>query len=569
MLQKLFRSKFGVIYVVVVLVAVNLLASLIHYRIDLTRENRFTLSAPTQKLLRNLNDKIQITVFLDGELPAGFRKLRNSTEELLREFKENGGSSIQYQFQKIGDGLEEEAKTAFLDSMARLGIKPYTVKVQAKADEGNEERQVVPGALITYKGRPLAINLLSGQMTGSLDEATINSTEALLEYKFAHAIQKVSEEQVPSVGYLLGNGETFSPNIKSLVETVLMPNYQFRFLPIDSFPLIPLNFDALLIMKPTIPFREDQKLKIDQYIMHGGKVIWLVDRLYAEMDSLLRKQSDFVAFDRNLNLEDQLFKYGVRINPDLVQDLQCDKFPLVVGSVGDQPQIDLVDWPYFPLLDPQPASPITSNLGKVLSVFPNSVDTIKTPGIKKTILLTGSANGRSLITPAIVSFNSVKTQEDLKTFNRPHIPVAVLLEGAFPSLYSNRLTQSYQDSLKTLYNQPFRSNSVSTKMVVISDADIVSNVVTQQDGPLEMGVNQFTKANYANKDFILNTIEYLVNPTGIMETRAKDYTLRLLDTKKLENGRNNWTLINIGLPVLLVVLFGLVFQTLRRRKYNR
>lgn len=569
MMQKLFSSKPGILYLLIALLAVNFLASLFHYRIDLTGENRFTLSAPTKKLLRNLDDKVQITVFLEGELPAGFRKLRNSTEELLREFKESGSTNIQFQFKKIGDGLEETAKTEFLDSMARMGIKPYTIKVQAKEDESNEERQVVPGALVSYKGRPIAINLLSGQQTGSLDEATINSTEALLEYKFAYAIQKVSTEQVPSVGYLLGNGETFSPNIKSLVESVLMPNYQFRFLPIDSFPLIPLNFDALLIMKPTIPFREDQKLKIDQYIMHGGKVIWLVDRLYAEMDSLLRKQSDFVAFDRNLNLEDQLFKYGVRINPDLVQDLQCDKFPLVVGSVGDQPQIDLVDWPYFPLLDPQPNNPISSNLGKVLSIFPNSVDTIKTPGIKKTVLLTGSANGRSLITPAIVSFNSVKTAEDVKTFNRSGIPIAVLLEGSFSSLYSNRLSKSYLDSLEKNYNQPFRSSSISNKMVVISDADIVSNVVTQQEGPLEMGVNQFTQASYANKDFILNTIEYLVNPTGIMGTRAKDYTLRLLDPKKLESSRSNWTIINIAVPIVLVIIFGLLFQTLRRKKYNR
>jgi gliding-associated putative ABC transporter substrate-binding component GldG len=205
----------------------------------------------------------------------------------------------------------------------------------------------------------------------------------------------------------------------------------------------------------------------------------------------------------------------------------------------------------------------------VLSIFPNSVDTIKTPGIKKTILLTGSANGRSLITPAIVSFNSVKTEEDVKTFNKPNIPIAVLLEGSFTSLYSNRLGQSYLDSLSTVYNQPFRSNSMSTKMVVISDADIVSNVVTQQEGPLEMGVNQFTQATYANKDFILNTIEYLVNPTGIMETRAKDYTLRLLDPKKLETSRTNWTIINIAVPIVLVIIFGFVFQTLRRKKYNR
>lgn len=567
-MNKILHSKYGIGILVVLLAGISYLAALFHFRLDLTAEKRYTLSEPTKQLLRKLDTKVTVRVFLDGDLPAGFKKLRNSTRELLDEFKEYGGQNLQIVFQKIGDGLDGEEKERFLDSMARLGIKPYTVEVQSKKDESSEERMVVPGALIEGGTYPVAINLLSGQGSASLDESVINSTEALLEYKFIQAIQKVTQPEVPLIGYLLGNGETFSPNVKSFVEDVLMRNYNVRFLPIDTVSVIPPQFNALVIMKPSIPFTNPQKLKIDQYIMNGGKVLWLVDRLYAEMDSLMRKQSDFVAFDRNLNLDDILFKYGVRINADLVQDLQSDKFPLVVGSVGDQPQMELVDWPYFPLLNPSSSSPITKNLNKVLSLFPNSIDTIKTTGIRKTFLLTSSENARSLITPAIVSLNSVKTEDDLKTFSKSSIPIAVLLEGKFPSLYSNRLSGATLDSLASYYKTPFRNQSEETKMIVVSDADIATNVVTQNEGPLEVGLNQFTKAQYANKDFLLNSLEYLVNPSGILETRSKDFTLRLLDPKKLEANRSLWQALNLLLPVSLILLFGFLFQYLRKRAYR-
>jgi gliding-associated putative ABC transporter substrate-binding component GldG len=324
-------------------------------------------------------------------------------------------------------------------------------------------------------------------------------------------------------------------------------------------------------MKPTQPFTDRQKLKLDQYVMNGGKIVWMIDRLYAEMDSLMRKQGDFIAYDRNLNIEDLLFKYGVRINPDLVQDLVCDKIPLVVGSIGDKPQMELVDWPYFPLLSSASDHSITKGLNQVLSIFPNSIDTIKVPNITKTILLQTSANSRKLVTPAMVSLNSVKTEDDLKTFDKAHIPIAVLLEGKFSSLYSNRLPKSTIDSFTDVYQQPFLSSAlVPGKMIVVADADIATNVYAPQgEADLEMGYNKFTQAQYANKDFILNCIEYLTNSSGILATRSKEYTLRLLDAKKIDSDKTFWQLINIGLPIILVLLFGFLFQALRRRKYQK
>jgi ABC-2 type transport system permease protein len=561
------KTKYWWCILLVAVIAVNYLASFVHYRVDLTTEKRYTLSAPTKRLLRNLNDQVNIDVYLAGDLPADFRNLRNNAEELLQEFKETGNNNLIFRFHRPGEGLSDTAKQNLLIHLDSLGLRPTNVRVQTKEGESQEERLVYPAALVTYNDRVMAVDLLQGQdMTGGIQ--TLNTASALLEYKFANAIQKLTQERPAVIGYLAGNGEPLSYNVYDLIEKTLKPNYGFGFVPIDSVPVIPLDFDAVLIVKPTKAFTDHQKLKLDQYVMHGGKLIWLIDILYAEMDSLMRTQSDFIAFDRGLNIEDQLFKYGVRINQDLVQDLQCDKLPLAVGNYGDKPQVQLVPWPYFPLLSSYSDHQIAKNLNTVLSIFPNSLDTVEAEGIKKTILLASSANSRSLKTPAIVSLNSVRTEDDIKTFNQKNIPIAVLLEGKFTSLFANRIAAAVADSLKNIYKQPFLPTAdMENKMIVVSDADIVANVVTQNEGPLQMGTNQFTKTQYANKDFIINCIEYLTNPSGILSTRSKNFVLRLLDPAKIENEKTKWQLINVGVPVVLILAFAFVYQALRNKKY--
>jgi ABC-2 type transport system permease protein len=570
-MKKLLASKYWWLSLLIVLVGVNYLATLVHFRLDLTQEKRYTLSAPTRKLLRELKEPVTVTVLLEGDnMPAGFRRLSNSTRELLQEFKETGKDNIIYKFQKPSMDQGDTTGAFSMDSLMRMGLKPTNVRVKVKEGEGEEQRYLFPGALVTTGNRIIPVDFLQSSKVSDGDPfSTLNNAEALLEYKLAHAIQKISADKVPAVGYLLDNGEPRTYNVYDLIQGTLMDNYGFGFVPIDSVPVIPAYFNAIVIMKPTVKFTDEQKLKIDQYIMHGGKVIWLLDKLDASLDSLMRKQSDFVAFDFGLNLDDQLFRYGVRINPDLVQDLQCDRLPLVVGNMGDKPQMELQDWPYFPLLSSYTGHPISKNMDLVLSMFPNSIDTVKAIGVRKTVLLATSSNARTLSTPAIVSLNSVKTEEDLKTFNKANISVAMLLEGRFSSLFTNRLSQAKMDTLAGIYKQPFRAASEDeNKMIVISDADIASNVFSQKQGPLPMGFNQFTNYQYANRDFILNCVEYLVNPSGILETRSKDYTLRLLDPEKVENEKSQWQLINIGVPVLLVVLFGFIYQTVRKRKYQ-
>lgn len=563
-MKRLLNTTYGWVLFLVLIVVINFLASIGHSRIDLTAEKRYTLSRPTIQLLNNLNDRVTITVFLSGEMPAGFKKLANSTQELLQEFKERSKANIQYRFTKPGEGMDENNKNAFLDSLHRLGLNPTNVKAQTKEGEGQEERLVYPGALVQYKDRVTAIDLLQGQSaTDGIN--SLNNAEALLEYKFASAIHKLTIDTVPLIGYLSGNGEPLSYDVYSLIENALRPNYAFRILPIDSVPSVPSIFSAIMIVKPTIAFTDQQKIKIDQYVMHGGKVMWMIDKLYAEMDSLRRTQNEFIAFDRGLNLDDILFKYGVRINPDLVQSLNSDKFGMVVGNMGGKPQMRLLPWPYFPLLQNNNGHPIAKNLDYITSQFPHSIDTVQAEGITKTILLTTSPESRILSTPAKVMLQSIKTEEDFNKFNQGNIPVAVLLEGKFSSLYTNRLSQAVKDSIGFI-----PANTSGNKMIVVSDGDIALNAVSQSEGrPLPMGMNMFTQYQYANKEFVLNCLEYLTDNSGILETRSKDYTLRLLDKKKIEEQKTWWQFINILAPLLLVILFGISYQLIRKNRYRK
>ncbi len=567
-MKKLLQSKYSWFNVLLVLAAVNYIAGLIHFRIDLTQEKRFTLSKPTKNLLKSLPAPVNITVLLDGDIPAGFKKLAGSASDLLSEFKEIAGSKVNFSFEKAAAGVTDSLKMYVYDSLQQLGINPTNVKAQAKEGEGMEERFVFPGAVVRYKDRTIGVDFLQGQ--SNMDGInSLNNAEALLEYKLAGSIRKITRDSVPVIGYLTGNGEPVSYHVYDLIDKTIRPNYGFSPIPIDSVNTIPAIFDALFIVKPVQRFTDAQKLKIDQYIMNGGKVIWMLDNLYAGLDSLQRSEGRFVAFDLGLNLEDQLFKYGVRINQDLVQDLQCDQIPSVIGSYGNKPQMQVLPWPYFPLLRNTGNHPISKNLDYVLSQFPQSIDTVKADGIKKTVLLSTSAEARTLNAPAIVEWASIKNEDDLKTFNKGNIPVAVLLEGKFSSLFANRISSATADTLARIYRQPFKpAGNADNKMIVVSDGDIALNPFSQKDGPMAMGMNQYTRYQYANKEFLLNAIEYLVDSTGILESRGKDYVLRLLDKKKVEEDKTFWQLVNTVLPVLLIIIIIGIYQYMRKRKYQ-
>lgn len=304
--------------------------------------------------------------------------------------------------------------------------------------------------------------------------------------------------------------------------------------------------------------------------MHGGKVIWCIDKLYAELDSLKRNQAEYTAFDRGLDLDDLLFKYGVRINGDLLQDLNCSKIPIVIGRNGDgSPKMQRVPWPYYPFLSAHSNNPISKNLERVLPLFPSSIDTVKAIGIEKTILLSSDTNSRRLASPAIVSVNSVKSEEDMRSFQSSYVPVAVLLEGKFNSFFNNRISGVLADSILRSTGKPFLSKATSSgKQIVIADADIFTNDLSQTTGPVPMGMLLQENYRFANREFLLNSVDYLVSTNNLFESRNKDFVLRLLDKKKLSEQRVQWQIINIGLPILLVVILGSIFQWARRRQFG-
>ncbi len=580
--NKILQHKYWWLFIVFLFVAIIYVSSFIQYRADLTTDKRFTLSSSTKKLIRNLDSDVTIKVFLTGDLPADYKKLSIATSDLLYEFRDISDNKINFQFEEPGKDLDDSSKNILFDSLAHLGVV-FERNDDLNASQNKTSSQIIiPSALVFYKNqKPFAIDLRSSReifknynvITDNPEEkidkeATRNAAEALLEFKFANAIDKLTRKYVPTIAYAVGNGEPIDLTINDLGEN-LRNDYRLGVFDLTKSYPDASQIDALLIVKPTKPFSEEDKLKIDQFVMHGGKVFWAIDKLYAELDSLMRSQSDFVAFDRNLNLDDILFKYGVRINSDLVQDLNCSKIPVVIGYNPDNsPRMQRVPWPYYPFLSSTNNNPVSKNLDRVLTIFPSSIDTIKSFDIKKTILLATDTNSRKLSSPAIVSLNSVKDDADFQTFNESYIPVAVLLEGKFQSLYANRLTQNVLDSIAKSTGKPFLAVADKAgKQIIVSDADVVTNQVSHTSGPLPMGELEFENYRFANREFFLNSIDYLVSTSGIFESRNKDFVLRLLDKKKVEDQRTQWQLINIAAPIALVILFGIFFQWRRKNKY--
>lgn len=551
--------------IILLLIAVNIAASYIHARWDLTAEKRYTLASSTRTMLRNLDAPIQIEVYLKGSYPAGFRQLADATRELLEEFQQYGGSNIRFSFVNPGTDLPDSLRMSFQDTLMSKGILPFNLQVQEDNSDAFAERLIFPGAVMTYKGRETGINLLKSQ--GGLDPMqALNSSEALLEYKFASAIYQLQEPERPLVGYMLGHGEPEGANIYDALKT-LHEIYQVDTINLKHDPSIPLEFDAVLFVRPLEAFSDEDKLKIDQYIMNGGKVIWFIETLNASVDSL--RGRNFVAFHRDLQLEDLLFKYGARINQDLVMDLQSDMIPLVVGNIGDKPQIQPIPFPYFPLLTPGNNHPIVRNMDLIMSRFANSIDTVTGGGIQKTILLATSAHSRTVKAPVEISLESVQQQPNPRDYRQRNIPTAVLLEGRFSSLYNHRISTEERAALKSATGKDYKAISDTiNRMIVISDADIIANAISQKSGPMQMGVNEFNPQYvFANKEFFLNCLEYLTSKTPIMDTRNKELPLRLLDAEKVKEGRTRWQLIAFAVPIGAILLFAMVFQFIRQRRY--
>lgn len=568
-LKKIFDSRFGWLWLVILLVLANVLASSFHGRLDMTSEKRYTLSAPTQRLLRNLDQEVRIEVLLKGEYPAGFRKLVNSVQEFLDDCRDISGGKLRVSYADPLKGLDDSTAAYTIDSIGYFyRIPAFTLQAPAKVGDEMKQKLVLPGAIIHYGDTSMGVNLLKGvRAYGTETEqmaALYNDVEATLEYRFASVLEKLMQRERPLIGYALGNGEAWGYNVNDAV-TTLIDDYQFDTINLKVDPFIPPQMKVLMLLKPTVPFTEIEKLKLDQYLMNGGKIFWMIDNMYAEFDSLY-KSGGFTAFDRGLNLEDLLFRYGARINQNLLQDMQSDKLPQMSGDQQSGMQQRLVDWPFFPVLNGTD-HPISKNLDGVRAMFPNTIDTINTPGIRKTFLLRSSANARVLTAPAIIDFEFMNIAPSMDEFRIRDTSVAVLLEGRFTSAFRNRVSAAQRAWLDSV-GMPYRDEAKEpTQMIVVADGDIAMNQFSQTNGPLAMGQNLFTGYTFANKDFYVNSLEYLLHPDGVLSTRAKSYTLRLLNPRLVKENRRSWQLINIAVPVLLVILSGILFQYMRKRKY--
>lgn len=557
------QNAFQSFLILGILFFINILAQPFYANFDLTEEKRFTLTQPTVRLLNDLDERVYVRVLLDGEFNAGFKRLQKATAEMLGDFTSKNGL-IEYSFENPSDGTVDQINET-RKALAEEGITPTNLRI--KTAEGTKELLIYPWAIFHYKDRKMAVNLLENEMLGVPSEVILNNSVGLLEYKFANAIQKLQRFFNPIILFTEGHGEYEPVELNSL-RSELSAFYETGFLPLDSVISIKQECSVLVIARPRTEFTEKEKFKIDQYIMNGGKVLWLVDRLGVALDSM-RVTNDFIPRDYPLNLEDMLFKYGARIQPNLVLDLECTRIPLISGKLGSGNQYDQFPWYYHPLAAPSSDHPIVKSLDRVNFFFPSSIDTVrtKTP-VKKTILMQSSKLSRVQLTPVRLNFEILRYDPDPSKFNKGPQNLAVLLEGEFPSLFEGRVTEEANAILNQI-GTPYKNRSVPTKMIVIADADLAKNYSNPRDGTVQdLGFNPYERRVFpANADFLINAIEYLIDDQGVIEARGKDVKLRLLDKVKAKAEKTKWQLINILIPVVFLILFGLIYNAIRRKRF--
>ncbi|MBK8723683.1 MAG: gliding motility-associated ABC transporter substrate-binding protein GldG [Saprospiraceae bacterium] len=545
------------------MIFINILGNYFFGRIDLSQEKKFTLTSATKKLLANQKDIVYVKVLLEGEFPAGFKRLQKSTKEMLDDFR-NNCPYIEYMFEDPNSGTTNDIN-ARRKEMAKDGIVPVNLRV--KDNNETTEKMIYPYAVFNFADRKVVVNLLENEIPGVSPDVVLNNSIGLLEYKFANAIEKLKSTKRANILFTEGQGELLPIQTQDLEKT-LSQFYETGRLNLDSIVQIKKEVDILVIAKPTQPFDDKKKFKIDQYIMNGGKVIWLIDRMNAELDSMQNKLGDLVPYDYPLNIEDMLFKYGVRIQPNLVLDMECAKIPLRVGTMGNASQFDLFPWYYYPLVSPYSSHPVVKNLDRIFLQFPSSIDTIRTKSdVKKTVLLASSKYSRAQFTPATINFEILRYDADKTKFNKPYQPLAVLLEGNFASSFENRVSSEMQNSLASI-GLPYKEFSSETKMIVVADGDIARNLVGKDGVPKPLGLSRFENRVYSsNKDFLLNSIEYMLDNNGIIDARTREVKLRMLDVVKAKNEETKWQLINIVTPLILLALFAFYYLWRRKKKY--
>ena len=570
MKSRKFRDIFRFVLVVAIVILVNIIGSLKFSRIDLTAEKRYSLSPATLDLLKSFDDIIYVKIYLDGDFPAGFQRLQRETKQMLDEFRAYNGK-IEYEFINPNEGEDPKVVEQVKKQLQFKGLKPY--RLQVNEEGGSKSIDIFPGAIMSYGDKEAPVLLLLDQIAVT-PEAQVNSSIQNLEFAFANTIRGLVIRNRPTIGFLQGHGE-LEPRFVADFARTLNENYDVEKFNIRKFKSdstgqnlsisqqqIRLNrFDALVVAKPQKPFSDLDKYLLDQYIMNGGKVVWLIDAVHAEMDSLSKKPQ-FLSYPtyNELRLSDMLFKYGVRINTNLVQDM-------IAAGVSDSRSIN--KWVYFPIIMPQVKHPITKDLNAIMLNFASTIDTIITKGVKKTVLLKTSPYSSFSPTPHLVHLQKLYDEPKESAFNKRFLSVGVLLEGRFESVFKNRLIpKNGGGSLKV------KEESEPTQMLVIGDGDIVRNQLSvvnpniPKGTPLPLGYDQYTGQQYGNKDFLMNAMDYMLDDSGLISIRSRELKLRLMNPGKVRSEKTFWQLINTLVPIGIIILFGFITTFIRRKKYS-
>lgn len=546
---------------IVAIVVLNLLSQITFTRIDFTKEKRYTISPVSVQILNQLKEPVKITVFLEGEFPSGFKRLRNATKDLLNDYKAYAGNNLVFDFINPVEGKSQQQQEQIYQELNAKGIEPTNLSV--KTDAGLSQQVIYPAAMVVFKNQQIAVKLLQNRI-GLTPEEVLNNSIQNLEYAFSSAIKKATSDGKPRVGFTEGHNELNDLQLQDAMNA-LLDGYEAGRINLETITESGLEkLKVLVIAKPQTEFSELEKYKIDQFLMRGGKIIWTIDQVNAELDSMRKAaKGEQLAFQKKLNLDDQLFTYGVRINYDLVGDMNCAQIPVNVGQVGGQAQIQLVPWLFYPVIMPVSVHPMVKNLDGIKTEFINTIDTIAVPNLKKTVLLNTSPFNRELVAPTIVSLNMIEDTPDPKLFQSQPKAVCVLLEGSFKSNFMNRAVPvGVNFKAQTINKSQF------TKMLVFSDGDVFKSQISEQDGSVyPLGYDRYSQQTYSNKTFLLNAVDYLTDDSGLIALRSKEIKLRLLDKGKLVEQKLKWQLINTLIPLIMLILFGIFQHIYRKRKY--
>ena len=561
-MKKKIRSAnlYQFLLLLLVIAGLNAAGKFLFWRFDLTTEKRFTLSPTTKEKLKQLKDIVYVKVYLTGDLPAGFQRLSSATRDMLMEMKSYAGSNLEFDFIDPSALADSKQRNELFNQLADKGLQP--TNISERNAEGTSERILFPGAILNYLSKEQPLLLLKDRMGASAEEM-VNTSIQNLEYEIINAISKISTRKPATIGILHGQGELDKPYLADFYKSV-SASYPTHYVQIKNQLNALQDYDCLVIAKPDSAFDEKDKFIIDQFIMRGGKVLWLLDMMSADMDSLARK-NEFIAIPKELNLDDMLFRYGVRLNKDLVMDLQSVPIPILTGYVGNRPQNSLLPWFYYPLVTPTSKHPIVNNLNAIRFAFAGSIDTIVSAHIKKTILLQSSHYCKTVQSPAVVDLNILRKDPDEKEYRNPPVNLAVLLEGSFRSNFANRIP--YQIATDSTIG--FKADGKPTSMIVISDGDVIRNDYKRSSNTVyPLGMDRYTGQFYGNKNLLLNCIDYLCDNSGLMALRAKEFKLRLLDKTRFDPDKKMLQIVNVALPVILIILFAMIKLLMRKKKFS-